>query len=96
MPQQSLFGGWAITDIDISIHLNPNKPGGSVHAVVKDEHGKRVEAFTVKWAKDRDISDMGQFAKAITEAWLWGEFGAVSSVVRTGARAWLPEVPSGE
>ena len=96
MPQQSLFGGWAITDITIDIHLNANRPGGRVHAVVKDENGKRVEAFQVAWQKDRDIADMGMFAKAIVEAWLWGEFGAVSSVVRVGARAWLPEVPWGE
>jgi hypothetical protein len=93
MPQQSLFGGWPITDLEVHVHLNADKPGGAISAVVKDSNGQRCEAMTVRWQKDRDVSDLGMVLKAIAEAFLWGEHGSVSSVVSLAPRAWLPEVP---
>lgn len=95
--QESLFGGWATTDLIVTLHLEPNgKTGGRVQAEVVNELGQRSERFTVVWKKERDVNDLPLFAKAIVEAWLWAPAGGVSDVVRTGVRAWLPEVPSGK
>lgn len=93
MPQQSLFGKWAITDLEITVHLQPNgKVGGRIDVEVLDEHGQRCEAQSVVWTQERDVNDLGWVLKAIAEAWLWGEHGAVSSVVQHAPRAWLPKV----
>lgn len=97
MPQQSLFGGWPITDLRINVHLQPSPlVGGRIEVEVLSSDGKRTERQTLVWRKDRDVSDLGMVLKAVAEAFLWGEQGAVSSVVALGARAWLPEVPSGQ
>jgi hypothetical protein len=96
LPQQTLFGGWAITDLSIQIHLKPGIAGGNISVSVADENGKRCEAHSLKWVKPRDVTDLGHVVKAVAEAFLWGEHGAVSSALSTSARAYLPMVPSGQ
>jgi hypothetical protein len=96
MPQQSLFGGWAITDLRISVHLEPGIAGGRITAEVIDENGKRTEQMTTTWRAPRDVSDLPQVIKEVVNAWLWAEHGAVSSMLSSAARVHLPKVPAVE
>jgi hypothetical protein len=96
MPQQSLFGGWAVTDLEVSVHLEPGIAGGRISVVVKDENGTRSEAHSVKWVKPRDVTDLGHVLKAVGEAFLWGEPHAVSETLSSACRGFLPNVPSGQ
>ena len=94
MPQQSLFGGWAITDLRIHVHLNPGRPGGRIEVEVLDELGKRTERQTVTWTKDRDINDLSHVLREVTEAWLWGGHGDVSNMLSSACKVHLPMVPA--
>jgi hypothetical protein len=96
VPQLSLFGGWAVTDLEVKVHLNPGISGGSISVVVLDENGKRSEAHHVKWMKPRDVSDLPLVLKAVAEAFLWAEAGEVSKMLSSATRAHLPMVPAVE
>lgn len=93
MPQQSLFGGWTVTDLEIRVHLNVDRPGGRIEVRLLDEHGKQTECQTVVWMKDRDVSDLGQVLKEVAGAFLWGCHGDASSMLQSAAKVHLPEVP---
>lgn len=94
MPQLSLFGGWAITDLHVHVHLDPGIAGGQISARVLDENGKQVEAHRVLWRSPRDVSDLPQVLKEVGNAFMWGEQFDVSKMLTSATRVHLPRVPN--
>ena len=95
VPQQTLFDGWDISDLVISVHLNTNKPGGRIHVEFRDELGKCAGARSITWTKDRDCTCLGQVLNDVASAWLWAPQLEALDQLRVAVPKHMPEVPSG-
>lgn len=92
MPQRTIFDGFDLTDLTISIHLNANRPGGRIHVQLTDELGKLAGARSVQWLKERDVSDLGLVLKDVADAFLWAPHLEAVSALEVACRKHLPEV----
>ncbi len=95
MPQQTLFGGWGITDLTIRMHLNMNKPGGRIYVEFGDENGKMAGSRSIQWTKDRDTSGLDLVAQEVVNAWLWAPQTEGLETLRKAFSKHCPKVPVG-
>lgn len=94
--QKTLFDGWTISDMTISVHLNTNRPGGKLHVQFHDEVGKLAGARSIQWQKDRDLADLGLALRDIANAFMWAPQLEMLDTVRSALVKHCPEVPSGQ
>lgn len=96
MPQPTLFEGFTITSMAITVELPVNRPGGRIAVRFEDENGRAAGGRTVQWQKPRDLSDLGMVLRDLGSAFMFAPQLEMVDELRQAFLRWCPQLTQDE